>query len=222
MKKILSIGLIITISHSLNAQLVVVNDKLMLQLEKNQLVRKESNNKFMEVYGKAKDIYEEAGKKSAEIMAIHEMIYNQLYNVNSLFKQGKRMKYIWQTIGNITKESREVLKISAKYPQYAGWIHKKYEKLYPQALRLQEEITEIALKPDKKILMDPYDRDLLIQKIQEKLEIIELQLISIRLGVEFSRSRSYILSIPVLGDYVSQDKMIVRNILSTMKDFKYY
>ncbi|MGQ1928993.1 hypothetical protein [Ornithobacterium rhinotracheale] len=221
MKKILSIVYAFTISYSY-AQLAVVNDKLVAQLEKNQIARKESNNKFMEVYGKAKDIYEEAGKKSLEIMAIHEMIYQQLYNVNSLFKQGKRMKYIWQTIGNITKEAKKVSQLSFKYPQYAGWIHEKYEKLYPQALSLQQEITQVALKPNKKTLMDPYDRDLLIQKIQEKLETIELQLISIRLGIEFSRSRAYILSVPVLGDYVSQDQMIVRSVLSTIKDFKYY
>ncbi|MRI64237.1 hypothetical protein EDM00_09575 [Ornithobacterium rhinotracheale] len=222
MKKVAFILLFIFFNHYANAQLAVVNDKLMLQLEKNQEARKLSNNRFIENYEKAKEIYEDASKKSAEIMAIHEMIYNQLYNVNELFTDVKRMKYFYESAQKIFKYSKKVIELSAKYPQYAVWLHKHYQAVYPQAIALQNELQEKVLKPNKKLLMDAYDRDLVISEIQSRMKLIELSLLTIIIEIEFSQSRAYINSIPVLGDYYNQDKDIVKDVIYKVKKWKHY
>lgn len=222
MRKIVLVFLTTFFSFHANAQLTVVNEKLTLQLEKNQEARKLSNNRFMKNYEKAKEIYKDASKKATEIMAIHEMIYQQLYNVNQLFTDVKRMKYFYESAQKIFKYSKKVIELSTKYPQYAGWLYEYYQDVYPKALALQKEVQEKILKPDKKLLMDAYERDLVISEIQSRMKLIELSLLTIIIKIEFSQSRAYINSIPVLGDYYNKDKDIVKDVIYKAKKWKQF
>ncbi|MGV4529297.1 hypothetical protein [Ornithobacterium rhinotracheale] len=70
--------------------------------------------------------------------------------------------------------------------------------------------------------MDAYDRDLVISEIQSRMKLIELSLLTIIIEIEFSQSRAYINSIPVLGDYYNQDKDIVKDVIYKVKKWKHY
>ena len=77
----------------LNAQTVVYNDKLLMQLTKNQAVRLASNESYLNSYEKQKKTYDEIKQKIAQVVAIQEYIYEKLTNINSAIKQGKQLYY---------------------------------------------------------------------------------------------------------------------------------
>ena len=68
MKNILLFSIIVSIAFlKLNAQTVVYNDKLLIQLTKNQAVRLASNESYLNSYEKQKKTYDEINQKLAQI-----------------------------------------------------------------------------------------------------------------------------------------------------------
>ncbi|MDO5608723.1 MAG: hypothetical protein Q4G08_09745, partial [Capnocytophaga sp.] len=172
---------------------------------------------FASVYKKQKELYEDGEKQMMQVMAIHEYIYQQLYNVNSLFKQGKQMKYIYEYAKQIPENGAEMLRLSAENPQHSVWLKDYYQTLFEQMVGLMTQIEEVLLKSDKDLLMDAADRNELISKIYYKLRQINVSILSVTNLIQFGKNRAYIYSIPILGNYVSQDKMLVESIFDKYK-----
>ena len=90
MKRIIFFCLILNVI-SARGQTVVVNDKLIAQLTKNQAVRLTSNEGFLKSYEKQKQLYDDINKKITQVVAIQEFIYDKLSKVNQTIKQGKQL-----------------------------------------------------------------------------------------------------------------------------------
>lgn len=201
--------------------LVVVNDKMLIQVNKNQAVRTTSLESFQKLFKDQKELYQNARLKVTEIMAVHEHIYQQLYNVNSLFNQGKQMKYIYQYIGKIGENGGRLMSYTVRYPKYAVWITKYYENLFGQMVGLKTEIEQVLKKPRRDILMDAHDRDAIIERIYGKLRHINISMLHIINLIEYSASRPYIYSIPNIGNFVQTDRLIVNDIISRFNRLGY-
>jgi hypothetical protein len=80
----------------IKSQQVVINEKLLAQLTKNQAVRLSSDKLFFNSYEKQKQLYDDIKGKITQVVAIQEYIYNKLTNVNMAIKQGKQMQYLYQ------------------------------------------------------------------------------------------------------------------------------
>lgn len=210
----------ITIFGKINAQQMVYNDKLLFQLFKNQSVRQTSMTSFENIFKKQKEIYEDAEKNLAKVIFIQEHIYKQLYNVNSLFKQGQKVKYIKHYLTDIVTNGEKMIRLSSKYPQHSVWLKKYYSNIFTQITLLEKQVFEVLLKPNKELLLDAYDRDILIENIFHRLRQINISILAVNNIIDFSMSRPYIYSIPKIGDYVSMDKRIIEDIISKYKQFK--
>ena len=125
MKRIIFFCLILNVI-SARGQTVVVNDKLIAQLTKNQAVRLTSNEGFLKSYEKQKQLYDDINKKITQVVAIQEFIYDKLSKVNQTIKQGKQLKYLYKYLGEVGENSGKMLKLTAKYPQYAILITDNY------------------------------------------------------------------------------------------------
>ena len=66
MKKIIFFCLILNVIYA-RGQTVVVNDKLIAQLTKNQAVRLTSNEGFLKSYEKQKQLYDDINKKITQV-----------------------------------------------------------------------------------------------------------------------------------------------------------
>ncbi|GIJ95369.1 hypothetical protein CAPN002_25870 [Capnocytophaga stomatis] len=201
---------------------VVTNVELMKQVTVNNVVRLSSIHSFEKLFKEQREIYEENEKQITKILAVHEYIYKQLSNVNSLFRQTKQVKYIKQYMERIVENGEEMIRLSTQNPEYSVWITKYYEELIKRTIRLKEQLATVLLKPDKNLLIDPYDRDKLIENIFYSLRKINHTILGINNLINFGKSYAYIYSIPVLGNYVSQDKMIAEGILKKIKRFNNY
>jgi hypothetical protein len=58
-------------------------------------------------------------KKTAQVIAIQEYIYQQLKNVNSALTQSKKLIYLYQYLGKVVTNSNKMLDLSAQHPEYA-------------------------------------------------------------------------------------------------------
>lgn len=144
---------------------MVINEELMLQVTTNNAVRLSSAAAFTNVFKEQKEIYEKNEKELLKILAIHEHIYKQLYNVNSLFKQSRQVRYIAKYFGYVVKNGEKMVNLGLKYPEYSVWLTKRYQELFQQAIQLKSKLEQVLLKPNKEILMDAYDRDELIENV---------------------------------------------------------
>ena len=215
MKNKILITISIFVSFALsNAQSIVINDKLLAQLTKNQGVRLASNESYLNSYEKQKKLYDDVNLKIAQVVAIQDFIYSNLVNINSAIKQGKRMYYLSKTFVQIGQNAQEVLNLSAQHPEYAILLNRYYIGATQELLKLKTELARDILREDADFLMDPYDRELLIRNISTKAQLINGYLIAIKIRLKNAKSIPYIYQIPTISNYVNLDRMIIRDIVT--------
>lgn len=196
---------------------VVINEKLTLQVTKNQVVRIASNESFLNSYEKQRKLYDKINERITQIIAIQEFIYDKLRNVNSAIKQGKQMYYLAQKFAEIGGRASEVLNLTAQYPQYAVLLYDLYVEAGTTIFSLQEELYKEILSESNDFLMDPMDRQGLIQIISEKANMLNGTLFIITLKLKDAKKTPYIYQIPTIQTYINLDRMIVNDIMNQFK-----
>lgn len=218
MKKLLTLSIAVYgASLQLNAQTVVYNDKLLAQLTKNQAVRLASNESYLNSYEKQKKTYDDINQKIAQIVAIQEYIYDKLTNVNSAIRQGKQLYYLSKTFAQIGINANDVLSLTAQHPEYAILLNRFYIGATQELLKMQSELTNDILHEENDFLMDPYDRQELIQNLSTKAQMINGYLICIKIRLKNAKKTPYIYQIPTINTYVNLDRMIVKGIIEKYK-----
>ena len=198
---------------SVKGQTVVLNDQLLAQITKNQAVRLASNESFLNSYEKQKKLYEDVNQKIAQVVAIQQFIYEKLTNVNAAIKQGKQLYYLSNTFVQIGQNANEVLSLTAQNPQYAILLNRYYIAATQELIKMQTELVNDILREDADFLMDPFDRQALIQKLSTKANMINGYLVCIRIRLKNARKIPYIYQIPTINTYVNLDRAIVKNIM---------
>ncbi|HFK5512599.1 TPA: hypothetical protein ACGZ9U_003544 [Elizabethkingia anophelis] len=206
---------------SVKSQQVVINEKLLAQLTKNQAVRISSDKLFFNSYEKQKQLYDDIKNKITQVVAIQEYIYNKLTNVNMAIKQGKQLQYLYQYLGEIAVNAREMLSLSYKQGQYAIFLTNYYGQIVIDIVNLEKEVKEEILREDNDFLMDPYDREILLRKILDKVRSINGTILYINLVLKNAKNTPYIFQIPGLNNYVNLDKIIIKEIISKYGILKY-
>ena len=198
------------------------NPRLLAQVTANNGVRLTSLEVFDDILNNSPSKwYEDAKKDMTKVLAVHEFIYEQLYNVNSLFKQGQKVRYINEYLKKILKELQNLLDKGHKNIKYIHVVIKYYIKVLQRIEDLGEGLKKIVEK-NKELLMDPYDRDELLDNHLFKIRMIYIELLNINNMLEFSSNRAYIYSIPELGTWVEMDKDLTKDIIRKIKTLKYY
>ena len=222
MKKYIFILSFIFLGIQLNkSQTVVFNDKLYFQLTKNQAVRLQSNQSFFKSYEKQRKLYDDINQKITQAVAIQEYIYKQLTSVNEAIKQSKQLYYVYQNLEKISKNSGEMLSLTAQHPEYAILLTRYYNQIVTESLKLKNELSEEILKESNDFLMDPYDRQMLINNIFMRLRIINGAILYINLRLKKGKKTPYLYQVPKINNYVSIDKAIIKDIVLKYKILTY-
>lgn len=218
MKKIiLALFTVIAGLTFIEGQTIVINDQLLAQLTKNQVVRLASNESFLNSYEKQKKLYNDINQKIAQVVAIQEFIYDKLTNINSAIKQGKQLYYLSKTFVQIGQNANDVLILTAQHPEYAILMNRFYIAAVQELLKMQAELTQDILHEENDFLMDPYDRQLLIQNLSSKAQMINGYLICIKIRLKNAKKIPYLYQIPTINTYVNLDKTIVKGIMVNYK-----
>ena len=205
--------IILLFATGLKSQQIAFNDRLLLQLTTNHGVRMASEQAFLDSYEKQKEMYDDIKNKTAQVIAIQEYIYQQLKNVNSALSQSKKLVYLYQYMGKITANSNKMLNLSAQHPEYAVLVSKYYVEIGKQAVKLKQEVMQDILNEDKDFLIDAMDREMLIEKVFNRVRNINGNILYIILRLENAKKIPYLYQVPVLRNYVNIDKAIVGEII---------
>ena len=205
--------IILLLTTGLKAQQIAINDRLLVQLTTNQGVRMASEQAFLDSYEKQKEMYDDIKNKTAQVIAIQEYIYQQLKNVNSALSQSKKLVYFYQYMGKIATNSNKMLDLSAQHPEYAVLVSKYYVEIGKQAVKLKQEVMQDILNEDKDFLIDAMDREMLIEKVFNRVRNINGNILYIILRLENAKKIPYLYQVPVLRNYVNIDKAIVGEII---------
>lgn len=193
---------------------VVVNDKLLEQISKNQVVRLGSNEALRSSVESQKKAYSEISSTLTQIISIQEYLYQQLYEVNSLLLSGKQLEYFYWYLEQISSKSGELLLLSSKAPQHAVLLSGYYTTILKQSYSLQEELVSTVLKKDVDLLLNSYDRQVLLEKLLSRARSIHGYLLYLILRLKSAQSRPALNQIPALEEYINLDKQIVKSLLS--------
>ena len=185
---------------------VAINPTLMAQLAINQYVRERAVDNVKDMYEKQNDWYKKAETKMAQVVFVHEQIYQALYNINSLFKNAKQLEQIHRDLNICKINTYKAVSLGIKKTPYSVWMKKYF--LYDLSLRINELRKIFSDALNKKLLMDAYDREMLLDNV-----MINMSAVNIINIIKYNESRAYIYSIPIFGDYIEQDKMIVEQIM---------
>jgi hypothetical protein len=217
MKKIVTIGILVFSGAALYSQQIVVNDKLLTQITVNHGVRMGSEQTFLDSYEKQRELYDDINKKTTQIIAIQEYIYQQLKNVNSALSQSKKLIYLYQYLGKIVTNSNKMLGLTTNHPEYAVLVSRYYVEIGKQTLKLKQEVTTDILHEDKDYLMDAMDREMLIEKIFTRVRNINGNILYIIMRLENAKKIPYLYQVPVLRNYINIDRAIVGDIIQKYK-----
>lgn len=190
---------------------VAINPTLMAQLAINQYVRERAVDNVKDMYEKQNDWYKKAEIKMAQVVFVHEQIYQALYNINSLFKNAKQLEQIHRDLNICKRNTYKAVSLGIKKTPYSVWMKKYF--LYDLSLRINELRKIFSDALNKKLLMDAYDREMLLDNVNFKIQMINMSALNIINIIKYNESRAYIYSIPIFGDYIEQDKMIVEQIM---------
>ncbi|HAP95100.1 MULTISPECIES: hypothetical protein [Epilithonimonas] len=221
MKKILLTALLLSgfcLFHAQSTSFIVINDKLLAQLTKNQGVRLASNQAYLDSYEKQRKLYEEANKKMIQVVAIHEFIYDKLANINSAIKNGKQLVYFYNYLGDILTHSQEMMQLSAQNSEYAILLTKYYNQIIQESILLKQEMVSDIMNENKDFLMNAYDRDLLIEKMLARARAIDGWILYINIILKTAKNRPYLYQIPVLQDYINLDRILVQDIITKYRN----
>lgn len=190
---------------------VAINPTLMIELGKNQYVRERAVDNVKDMYEKQNDWYKKAETKMAQVVLVHEQIYQALYNVNSLFNNVKQLNQISRDLNICRINTLKAVSLGIKKTPYSVWMKKYF--FYDLASRINELRKIFSDALNKKLLMDAYDREMLLDNVNFKIQMINMSALNIINIIKYNESRAYIYSIPIFGDYIEQDKMIVEQIM---------
>lgn len=221
MKKILLTALLLSgfcLFQAQSTSFIVINDKLLAQLTKNQGVRLASNQAYLDSYEKQRKLYEEANQKMIQVVAIHAFIYDKLANINSAIRNGKQLVYFYNYLGDILTHSQEMMQLSAQNPEYAILLTKYYNQIIQESILLKQEMVSDIMNENKDFLMNAYDRDLLIEKMLARARAIDGWILYINIILKTAKNRPYLYQIPVLQDYINLDRILVQDILTKYRN----
>lgn len=214
MKTLLLVVVILSCSN-INAQVhTVMNHQLQIQLAKNQSARLASNETFFKSWEKQKALYDTINVRMLAVVAIQDRIYKELNNVNEGIKQAKRLKWIFQDLASIVPMMNELKKEAIKRPQYAVLYTGTLENVVYQTIDIKKEIEEEILGEGKNYLMDSADRQILLEKIEQKVNGLLGGIGVINNRLKYVNRKNFLEQVPILGDYVFQDKVIVKEIMN--------
>lgn len=216
-EKIAWIFLSLMLTTNINAQQYVqmyYNPKLYAQITANHAVRIASEKLYQKSFENQSDNMEIVRDKTIQVIAMKEMIYSQLKNVNSALKQGKQLERLYFLCEKLVINMDILVELIANKPQYAILYTDVLEKMALHGVEAYQEVNEHVLKEDTDYLMDSYDRQALINMVYKRTMVINgycLYLIRVLTNAE---KKPYLRHVKIFNQWYIQDKAIINRIIT--------
>ena len=148
---------------------------------------------------------------------IQDKVLFGLTEVSGTLRNGTQVLGIYKELERCLIHSEKIAIIASHKPQFAVFGVKSTQKAYEEVLKLTAEVGEL-LKPGELNLMTAGDRYKLLFAINNRVRMLKIWLLSIRLNLERAITLGFWQSINPFQGYINTDKNIVENIMWTYKN----
>lgn len=202
------------IGYSQNGVMYGVNPQMVAEYASNAAVRINSSYFMENEFEKQQEIYKRINEGMAEVVVIHNNIMKAMTNVNSAFRDARRLKYVPKHFEDINKELKKMIELTIKKPQHAVWLYQYYTRIGTEVVGLYNLLYNSYLKKQEGVLMDATQRNILVSNVISKIVQIKLSIMTVNRLLERSIKFKYIQSIPVFNNWYNRDKMLIEGIIN--------
>ena len=202
-----------------SAQYGVGVDKEMFKIvNSNFAVRLAGEATAQNTANKIKKNMDKVNENYAKLIAAKTIVDDALCNVNSALKNALAVKETLKTVEEDYNNAARLMEIGSKYPQYSHITKVYVENAAVQAMALQSDVLNIALKgQEKNIIMNYNHRDQIIRDVFIRLRLINSNLQLARTSIEQAVSLGFFKGATPFGQWASSDKDIVDQIIAQAK-----
>lgn len=148
---------------------------------------------------------------------IQNKVLYGLKEVSGTLKNGTQVMGIYHELNRCLTYSSDILALTSAHPQYSIFGVKASQKCYEQVVSLTAEVSEL-LQPGELNLATAGDRYKLLFAISEKVKMLKIWLLAVKLNLERAARLGFWNSINPFQGYINTDKNIVENIMWTYKN----
>lgn len=217
MKKVFFIVPVLLLSINSKAQQyyqLYYNVEMQAHVTANHGVRIASEKLYQQSYKNQEENMEKARDKVVQVVAMKNLIYNQLRNVNSALKQGKQLEQMYYDWERLLKNLSIMFTLSYENPQYAILITRFYEKVYEHGFSAYQGIHDQVQKEGNDYLMDSYDRQYILNKLHREIRAMNGWVLHINNYLSKAKKKPYFRHIRAFNDWYVQDKAIIQRIIT--------
>jgi hypothetical protein len=220
MKKLIYIFFLIGIVTTGKSQQYVqpfYDDGHFAAVTENNVMRMGSEYALAAQTNSINDNVDKINQNLAKVVATKNLIYNSLYEVNQVVRDGHQVKYIVQLLSDIKKESDGLFALTSSTPQFSVFGLSYGKRIYTTSLSLYEDVREMVLKNRSDVLMNYNSRDELLKKVVYKLQILRAELYGARTAIYWAKMNGMWNSLNPFKSWINQDMYIINSIIINSK-----
>lgn len=207
-------------STTVNSQSLVINEELLIQLQKNNIQRIITDTYVRNNIKKTNESYSKIEQHYAKIAIVKEAILKSLTNVENAMKNGKQVKDILKTLNLAIKEFNKLVKYDSLINfdfliMKAKYVNKYKADMLDYILEMNQEV----LKVKKGYLMDYQARQLFLDKIQSRVNQIYIRTKALSMLFDNYKRLNYLHRNATLSFYVNQDLNKFNSIITNLNSF---
>jgi hypothetical protein len=167
---------------------------------------------------KIKKNFDKINENYAKLIVAKTVVDDALCNVNSALKNGLAVKETLKTVEDIYENAMRLVQVGSKYPQYSHLTKVYIENAASQAMALQSDVLNIALKgKENNIIMNYNYRDQIVRDVFIRLRLINADLQLACRSIEQAASLGFLRGATPFGGWIDKDKQIVEQIINQAK-----
>jgi hypothetical protein len=167
---------------------------------------------------KIKSNLDKVNENYAKLIVAKTIVDDALCNVNSALKNALAVKEVLNTLEEISESAILLVQTGSKYPQYSHLTKVYVENAALQAIALQNDVLNIALKgQEKNIIMNYNYRDQIVRDVYIRLRLINADLQLACRSIKRAASLGFLRGATPFGGWIDKDKQIVEQIINQAK-----
>ncbi|MDR1501999.1 MAG: hypothetical protein LBT43_06045 [Prevotella sp.] len=167
---------------------------------------------------KIKSNLDKVNENYAKLIVAKTIVDDALCNVNSALKNALAVKEVLNTLEEISESAILLVQTGSKYPQYSHLTKVYVENAALQAIALQNDVLNIALKgQEKNIIMNYNYRDQIVRDVYIRLRLINADLQLACRSIKQAASLGFLRGATPFGGWIDKDKQIVEQIINQAK-----
>lgn len=183
----------------------------------NHLMRMVAENSLEQQTDKINENINSINKNLAKVIATKNLIYNSLFEINEVIKDGMEVKYIGQLLLDIKNEADGLFALTKDSPQYNVFAVSYGKRIYTTSLSLYDDVRTMVLTKNKDLLMNYNSRDELLKKVVYKLQLLRAELYGARTSIYWAKMNGMWNTLNPFQSWINQDKYLINAIIINSK-----